>query len=160
MGSGKSAVGRRLAERLGWPLADTDALVEARAGASIETIFRERGEGAFRALEWEVLQTLSGDPACVVATGGGLYAGAAQRAFLRAHATSCWLDVPLAVSAARLAREGVRPVWDALDPVGRRILFERRRAAYALADLAVRAGDADADDVAARVESAWRALCR
>lgn len=160
MGSGKSAVGRRLAARLGWPLADTDALAESRAGSSIETIFRERGEGVFRALEWEILQSLAGRSACVVATGGGLYAGAAQRAFLREHATSCWLDVPLAVAAARVARDGVRPVWDALDPVGRRVLFERRRAAYALADLAVRGGDEEADEVAARVESAWRALCR
>src|SRR5688572_15024417 len=69
MGAGKSAVGVRLAERLGRRFVDLDRAIEARAGATVAELFRG-GEEGFRALEARTLLELDGREA-VVATGGG-----------------------------------------------------------------------------------------
>src|SRR5687768_5670956 len=72
MGTGKSTVGRVLAQRLGMRVLDSDAEIERRAGQSITEIFAARGEAGFRELEREFVE--SGHPAegCIVACGGGL----------------------------------------------------------------------------------------
>ena len=160
MGAGKSTAGRALAARWGWAFEDTDALVERREGRAVETIFRDSGEGRFREAEWEVLRSLEGRARVVVATGGGLFLGVAQRAFVRAHGVSCWLDAPLAVVAARVGAGASRPLWPADDALSRRAFFERRRAAYALADLRVDASRGGADELASAIETARRSLWR
>jgi shikimate kinase len=160
MGAGKTSVGRVLAARRGWDFEDTDALVVEAAGLPIDDIFRTRGEGRFRELEWDVLRTLGHRKRSVVATGGGLFLGVAQRGFVRAHGISCWLDAPLDVIAARLADGSSRPLWTDDDPLSRRTFFERRRAAYALASIRVDASSGVPDEVALRVETAWRAVLR
>jgi len=72
MGTGKSAVARELAGRLGWAAVDTDALVEQAAGASVGEIFDRQGEPAFRKLESDVIEKLSHQGgSSVIATGGG-----------------------------------------------------------------------------------------
>src|SRR5690242_10072805 len=82
-GSGKSSAGRRLADRLGWPLLDTDALIALAAGRTVARIFAEEGEARFRDRETSALeQALAGYPA-VVATGGGIVLRDANRALLR-----------------------------------------------------------------------------
>lgn len=138
MGSGKSAVGRLVADRLGREFVDTDDLVVAREGRSIESIFREAGEAEFRRVEWEALQTLEGRRHCVVATGGGLFLGFFPRLWLRERGITVWLDAPFAACLRRVGAGGGRPLWTAGDdPEGFRALFEKRRAAYALAALRV-----------------------
>jgi shikimate kinase len=132
MGSGKTTVGRLLAARLGWPFHDTDALVEARDGRAVARIFEESGEARFRELEQDVLAALGGAPA-VVATGGGLFQSARARRWLWRHGRTVWLDVPLAVAIARVGVGVGRPMWLAGDRLALRALFEKRRAAYALA---------------------------
>lgn len=102
-GAGKSTVARALATRLGWPLADTDALVVARAGRPVAAIFAEQGEAAFRALEAEALAAALAGPPAVVATGGGVVLHAANRALLQQQAFVVWLDAPDAALIARLA---------------------------------------------------------
>lgn len=151
MGSGKTEVGRALAARLDWDLADTDALVEETAGKSIEAIFRESGEGRFRELEWDALKSLDGRERLVVASGGGLFLGALQRGFMRERGATVWLDIPFAVALARVGGAAGRPLWRSDDPVEFRAFFEKRRAAYALAEHAVTAHPASADDLAARI---------
>jgi shikimate kinase len=81
MGTGKSTVGRLLADRLGFDFVDTDAMVEERHGP-IPTIFTERGEPAFRAMEREVAAELSARSSLVIATGGGLMLDADNAAAL------------------------------------------------------------------------------
>ncbi|MEJ2523404.1 MAG: shikimate kinase [Gammaproteobacteria bacterium] len=71
MGSGKSAVGRRLARLLGRPFLDTDAEIEARTGVDIPFIFDKEGEAGFRARERAVIAELTARPGIVLATGGG-----------------------------------------------------------------------------------------
>lgn len=160
MGAGKSTVGRALAARWGWDFEDTDALVARAEGRAVETVFRASGEGRFREAEWDALRSLGGRARVVVATGGGLFLGVAQRAFVRAHGVSCWLDAPLAVVAARVGAGASRPLWPVDDALLRRAFFERRRAAYALADFRVDASRGGADDLARAVETARRSLWR
>jgi shikimate kinase len=160
MGAGKSSAGALLAARLGWELIDTDALVERAEGRSIERIFRESGEGRFREREWDALRAQDGARLKVVATGGGLFLAVRHRAFVRSHGLSLWLDAPLEVIESRVVALGGRPLWPASDPLERRALFERRRAAYALADARVDAAVDGAEFVARALEDVWRTLCR
>ena len=69
-GSGKSTVGRAVAKRLSRPFLDFDAELERRAGISVARIFAERGEAAFRGLEYSLTQELAAAPPMVLAPGG------------------------------------------------------------------------------------------
>jgi shikimate kinase len=158
MASGKTTVGRALAARAGCAFADTDGMVERDQGRDVETIFRESGEGAFRQAEWDILQSLTGRRHVVVATGGGLFLGVAHRALIRAHGVSCWLDAPMDVVVGRARGGDARPLWPAGDAIDRRAFFERRRAAYALADLRVDASIDGPDAVASAIARAWDAF--
>jgi shikimate kinase len=143
MGSGKSTVSRLLAARLGREVLDTDEWVTRREGRSIERIFTESGEGHFRRVEQEALESLDPSKASVVSTGGGLFLGLAQRRFMKQRGPTVWLDAPLEACRERVgAQAGGRPLWRTEDPVALRALFEKRRAVYALADLRVDAGPA------------------
>ncbi|MSR53545.1 MAG: shikimate kinase [Gemmataceae bacterium] len=71
-GSGKTTVGKILAERLGWDFLDADTILEARAGKSIRAIFADEGEQAFRDLESAILAELCTRHQVVLATGGGV----------------------------------------------------------------------------------------
>ncbi|MCY4663604.1 MAG: hypothetical protein OXC00_02945, partial [Acidimicrobiaceae bacterium] len=70
MGTGKTTVGRILAEHLGFDFVDTDAVIESRAGP-IPEIFERAGEPGFRELERSVARELAGRTGLVIATGGG-----------------------------------------------------------------------------------------
>ncbi len=74
MASGKSSVGRRVAERLGLPFVDVDTEIERTSGRTIRAIFEESGEAAFREREAEFLEGIASLPGVVVATGGGAFA--------------------------------------------------------------------------------------
>lgn len=73
MGCGKSTVSKLLAEKLDWPLVDTDARIEQEQGKTISQIFAERGEPWFRILESELIERLSKEETpMIISTGGGL----------------------------------------------------------------------------------------
>jgi shikimate kinase len=103
-GSGKTAVGRLLAARLGWPFCDADLLLEARAGRSIASIFAADGELAFRDLESAVIDELAarslGGERLVVATGGGIVLRPRNVEVLRRSGIVVWLEA----SAGELRR--------------------------------------------------------
>lgn len=71
MGAGKTTVGRRLAQRIGWPLIDTDHEIQQRSGATIPTIFELEGEEGFRRREAKVIEEVMAHGGQVVTTGGG-----------------------------------------------------------------------------------------
>lgn len=71
MGSGKSSVGRRLAQRLHWDFVDTDHLIESRENRAISDIFQDSGESYFRQIESAVICEMLQSPPKVISTGGG-----------------------------------------------------------------------------------------
>ncbi len=145
MGSGKTTLAAALAAAIGWERVDTDEEVERIEGRTIERIIREAGESRFREAERRVLSALDGRRRCVVATGGGLFLGAAARRWMKVRGRTIWIDVPLEECARRVGSGRGRPLWTAgRDPLGFRALYERRRAAYALADLRLPAGSGTA----------------
>jgi len=72
MGTGKTVVGRRLAQKLGKEFIELDALIEKKAGKSIPEIFRRDGEIGFRELEIKVTREVAGRKNAVIACGGGI----------------------------------------------------------------------------------------
>ena len=110
MGSGKSTVGSLLARRLGRSFVDTDALVEAQAGKSVQRVFREDGEPAFRDAEAEVLRGLASRTGVVVATGGGAPAQERNAWFFGGAAITFHLRVSLAAVRDRTRQDGTRPL--------------------------------------------------
>jgi shikimate kinase len=129
MGSGKSTVGRILADRLGWDLADTDALIEARAGAPVKDIFRDLGESAFREKEADVLAGLRKQKQLVVATGGGAPAQERNREFFSGADAVFHLRVSLDVMRRRTGNDRGRPLL-ALEADALRDLYEGRQPLY------------------------------
>src|SRR4030042_348185 len=90
MGAGKTAVGRRLANRLDLPFIDADTEIEVAAGASVSEIFGEHGESYFRQGERQVIaRLLEGGPQ-VLAIGGGAHMNAEPRANIQARGLSVW----------------------------------------------------------------------
>ena len=132
MGSGKSTVGRIVAERLGLSFVDLDETLEAREGMSVRDLFATRGEPAFRVLERALAKELAAGAPCVVALGGGTVVDRETRHALLARGTLVTLEAPAAELAARLAGDASRPLLDGGDRVALlEALLAARRAAYA-----------------------------
>lgn len=122
-GSGKSTIGRKLAERLGIPLIDIDALIEKECGERISTIFAERGEDYFRACESRLLARVAQkDQAAVIATGGGIVMRPENRALLRTHGVSIYLSVDPETALERLKRQQAAALADGVPPEIRPLL--------------------------------------
>jgi shikimate kinase len=156
MASGKSAVGRALAARLGRRFIDSDHEIIVRAGKPIARIFAEDGEAAFRALEREVIAALAAAPEpAVIATGGGALVDNANYEALSRAATIICLAARPEVLARRVSASNVaRPkLMEGNLPLEERIaqLMEQRREAYARADITVDTSDLSVSAAAARV---------
>src|SRR6187402_855134 len=91
MGSGKSTVGRALAQRLDRPFVDTDKVLVERTGVPVATIFEIEGEDGFRRRESGVLAELAQGNGHVVATGGGAVLAAENRDLIRSGGTVVYL---------------------------------------------------------------------
>lgn len=167
MGTGKSTVGRRLAERLGRPFVDTDELIVARAGLPIPQIFAARGEEAFRALEAEVVAEVAERPGQVIATGGGVLLRPENVRRLRERGRLVLLTAAPEAILERLGRNGLseRPLlYGAYSPAERleriRGLLRAREEAYAQADASVDTTGLTPDQVADLVLEQVNALER
>lgn len=108
-GAGKTTVGRRVARELGVDFADSDELIEMRAGKSVADIFIDDGEQAFRAMEREEISRALARSSGVLALGGGAVLDAATRAALREH-TVVWLRVGISSATERVGMNASRPL--------------------------------------------------
>ena len=143
MAAGKTTVARALARRLGWEAIDVDDVIEQRERQTVADIFSRHGEAHFRALERQTLMDHIPRRHLVVATGGGTYADAQNRAAINADGVSVWLDVPLDRLIDRIPAGGRRPL--AADRAGFERLYYQRRAAYEQAHVRLDAGHASVD---------------
>ena len=138
MGAGKSAIGKRLAIKLGLPFVDADDEIERAAGCSISEFFERFGEAEFRAGERRVISRLLAGPPHVLSTGGGAYMDTETRALMRQHAITVWLRADLEVLHERVRKRTHRPLLrqgDPKDSLAR--LIDQRYPVYAQADLVV-----------------------
>jgi shikimate kinase len=140
-GSGKSAVGRRLATRLDLDFVDADEEIESAAGKPIMDIFKDHGEAYFREGERKVIARLLGSGPQVLATGGGALLAAETRDNIRRSGISIWLKAELPVLMRRVLKRNTRPLLEK-DPEGvMRQLMEARYPIYAMADITVESRD-------------------
>ena len=152
MGTGKSAVGKRLANRLGMTFVDMDTVIEERAGKPIPRIFAEEGEPRFRAMERELARELSGQSGLVIACGGGVVLNPDNVLdFNRSGLVVCLTATP-EVIFERTSRARNRPLLEEQDRMRRiRELLEKRQALYDAIPHQVDTSVIPADAVAQRI---------
>jgi shikimate kinase len=136
---GKSTVARMLAARLGWSAEDVDDLIEKHERMTIAETFARRGEPHFRTVERQMLKLLVPIRHVVVATGGGTFADADNRATINLDGLSVWLDVPLPELIQRIPLDGRRPL--AADRATLERLYHARVEAYRMAHLHIQASE-------------------
>lgn len=161
-GAGKSTVGKLVAERLGAPFVDTDAVLVRKMQMPVPRMFAEFGEQRFRQMEKEAMQQALAGPPAVLAPGGGWVA---QPGALESVADSAFLIYlrAMAITAAKRAgQEGNRPLLVGEDPVEKmRLLLKEREPFYMKAACEVKAdvksAVALADEIAqlARERAGW-----
>ena len=158
MGSGKTTVGRKMAEISGRTFKDTDKLIEEKLGMTIPEIFEKLGEEAFRDAETEVTAEMKDHRNTVSATGGGMPLRPENAANLKAAGRIAFLDVPEEIIYERLKGQTGRPLLECEDPEARiRELMKERRGKYtAAADITVEAGRKDPVSVAMAVFRAFQ----
>jgi shikimate kinase len=110
MGSGKTTIGTRLAQKLDMPFYDSDHEIEARTGASVRLIFDIEGEKGFRKRESRMLKELARLNGVLVATGGGAILEAANRELLRKSGLVVYLRTSVGQQLDRLSRDRSRPL--------------------------------------------------
>jgi shikimate kinase len=152
MGCGKSTIGRKLQTMLGYPLVDTDQLIEDKAGCSIAEIFAKRGEPYFRELESAVLHELSapGTPRRIIATGGGVVGRKQNRKLLASLGYVVWLQAPVDVILQRTARNRDRPLLQTENPREKveKLLVERSPLYREIADLSLETAGLEMEEIA------------
>lgn len=138
MASGKTTVGVALTRMLGWPLIDGDDEIVRQTGKSIETIFKESGEGAFRQLERSVINDLCSQQGRIIAPGGGAFVDHTNRVRMLESGEVFCLNASPDTIHQRLSEQSsdgaVRPLMDVEDPVARiQELLSERHEAYSQA---------------------------
>lgn len=152
MGAGKSSVGLALSRKLGWPFEDLDVRIEAQERRSIEQIFQQSGESAFRQMEHAALRSLIRDLGAapkVVAVGGGAFAQGNNAALLEETGFPViFLDAPVEELFRRCQEQQLnRPLRRDLEEF--RSLYEARRPDYLKAAVRIETSGKDVEKVAA-----------
>ncbi|MEX2586509.1 MAG: shikimate kinase [Actinomycetota bacterium] len=155
-GAGKSEIGRRLAEALGRPLVDTDALVEKRHGRSVSRIFAEETESGFRVKESEAVVEATAVEGAVIACGGGVVLDPENVERLRAAGEVVYLKASPEVAAERLGDGADRPLLEGTE-LGEQIakLIEQRHGLYVNAADHVVDADGRPEDVVDKLAKIW-----
>lgn len=155
-GAGKSEMGRRLAEALGRPLVDTDALVEKKHGRSVRQIFAEEGEFGFRAKESEAVAEATAVEGAVIACGGGVVLDPENVERLRSAGEIVYLKATPEVAAGRVGDASDRPLLEGTE-LGEQLakLIEQRHGLYVKAADHVVDADGPPGDVVDKLAKIW-----
>lgn len=139
MGSGKSAIGKMVADELGLQFRDSDAEIVAAAGMSVPEIFSKFGEDHFRTGEARVVARLLAEGEGVLSLGGGAFVSAETRALVAQKAVSIWLKADADLLLSRVMRRPKsRPLLQTADPrTTLADLLGKRTPVYSLADIHV-----------------------
>ncbi|MCG3115657.1 MAG: shikimate kinase [Candidatus Manganitrophus sp. SA1] len=154
MGTGKSAVGRRLATAFRYQFIDTDQEIEEKTHKRVADIFSEQGEEAFRRLESEAVIGLAERTGCVISTGGGIVLDSKNLDLLQKNGILVLLRCRPEVIFKRVQkRAGQRPLLQKADPLSeiKRLLAEREPF-YRRADITLDTSDMNLDDVVQQIK--------
>lgn len=153
MGTGKTAVGKELAARLGFEFEDTDAQIEKEAGCSVSQIFRGKGEPYFRRLERRMVRRLKGRKEMVLATGGGMVLDPGNIRQLRKSGWLIGLTAKPHTVVKRLAEHRDRPILEKPNRLAEvRRLLGRRRSFYERADCLISTDGLSVGEVVDRIQ--------
>jgi shikimate kinase len=149
MATGKSSVGRRLAEIVHYDFLDMDTAIEAEAGMSIPEIFSSRGEPEFRALESRMVESVAEKSGCVIAAGGGTIVNPQNLARLQRCGVIVTLTADIPTILQRVGKGDDRPMlWEGDREERIRALLQKREQAYSKADIIFDTSSLSIDEVA------------
>lgn len=130
MGSGKTTVGRLLANKRNMQFHDIDAIITTRVAGTIAELWQDGGEDGFRAIETTVVEELAATDGAVIASGGGAVLQDGNRQAMRRSGTVIWLQAPADALAARLVGTTDRPLLTDGSAARLTELLEERLSAY------------------------------
>ena len=153
MGSGKSTVGKIIADELFLSFLDTDEEIETRTGASIDWIFDLEGEDGFRKRESSILQDMAKRNSIVLSTGGGIILSEENRELLSSRGTVFYLSTPISVQLERTAKDKDRPLLKNGDPekILTKLQKDRESLYEAVADHVVNTENKSSQEVASEI---------
>ncbi len=157
MGTGKSTVGRSVAQKLGFHMVDSDHEIERLKGKGIPEIFAEDGEPAFRAMERAFIETGHTGERTVVSCGGGLVVQPGMLDLLRSKGVVVCLHASVETILARTQRQQNRPLLVSQNPEERiRTLFAAREPIYKRSGTVILTDSRPLSDITGHVIRAWR----
>jgi shikimate kinase len=157
MGSGKSTIGRKLAQVIDLEFFDSDTEIENASRMSVKDLFAVYGEPEFRALEQRVMLRLMEDGPRIISTGGGAFINPEVRDAVLKGGIAVWLDADIDVLMERVGRRETRPLLNNDDPEATmRALMESRYPTYAEAQIRVMSRNERKDIMVGEVIEALR----
>ncbi|MEI7027859.1 shikimate kinase [Paenibacillus sp. y28] len=155
MGCGKTSVGKALAAKLAWTHTDIDELVVQREGISISSLFAERGEAAFRAIESSIIEETMQGQQQVISTGGGAVLAEANRQAMLDKGLVVTLKADKATIIARVQNDASRPLLQGNLEERVEQLLQQRSAAYDFADVIIDTTPYSVEEIVDRIVSEW-----
>ncbi|QXD23407.1 shikimate kinase [Opitutia bacterium ISCC 51] len=157
MGTGKSTIGRQLAQQLEYTFIDSDHAIEAKAGISIPEIFETQGESAFRAMEKAFVESGHDSEGCVVSTGGGLVFQPGLTEMLQAKGVVITLFASPETVYERTRSNKNRPLLNVEDPkVEIERLLKERTPIYSKAGIGVLTDGRGVNDIVSHIIRIYR----
>jgi len=157
MGTGKTTVGRAVAQRMGFQLLDSDVEIERKAGKPIPEIFATQGEPAFRALEREFIEHGHPKEKCIVACGGGLVVQPGMLELLQSKGIVMCLHASVETILKRTQGSKHRPLLNVENPLERiQTLYAQREPVYRRAGTVILTDGRPLIDIVAHVVRAYR----
>jgi len=152
MGTGKSSVGKIIADKLGRGYFDTDDLIEKTAGLSVSEIFKKHGEAMFRRMESEAIEAVSEKSSVVISCGGGAVLNPKNIETLSKRGVIVCLYASPGQIYERIKKEGHRPLLKCADPLAEiKKLLEQRTEAYSSCDFSFDTDGCDSRKVAEKI---------